>query len=394
MKTLLKRPGQLRKLVPQIALIAFIIFLFAAIGINYYTNITQRNIGIGFSFLNHSAGFSISQTLIPYTESDTFGRTFFVGLLNTLLASFWAIVLACILGFVIGLMRLSVNPLFQKISLGYIELLRNIPPLLHVLFWYQVVFLRVLPDVKQSMVFFNSVYLNVRGITLPEFHPSAGYPITLGIFLLGIVAIIGLGFYRRALRLQGVERKLWPFQLVCLLIVILAIPVFKPYSIVLPELGKFGFTKGTTLRPELFSIVFALGTYTSTYLAEIVRSSVEAVPKGQLEAAMSLGFSPSLRMRLVVIPQALRTMIPPATNQFLNIIKNSSLGVAIAYPDLTAVFAGTTLNQTGRALEVMLMVMFTYLAISLVTSGLMNLYNKKILNPQGQRVEVENAEDE
>lgn len=380
--------GKYRKILAQVLLVLVVLGFFLMIGINYYNNITARKIGIGFDFLNQTAGFSISQSLIPYQESDTFGRTFLVGLLNTLLASFAAIILASILGFLIGLLRISKNPLLQKISLAYVETLRNIPPLLHVLFWYQVVFLNVLPDIKSSYILFDVIYLNVRGITMPELVPGAQFGLVLGIWGLTVLGLVLFAFRARSLRLRGLSRKVWPFQAGLVALALVCTQVLQPWTFANPEIGRFGFTTGFTLRPELFSLVFALSTYTSTYLAEIVRSSIQSVPKGQVEAAMSLGFSPLLRMRLVIVPQALRTMIPPATNQYLNIIKNSSLGVAIAYPDLTAVFAGTTLNQTGRALEVMVMVMFTYLSISLLTSVLMNWYNAHILHPEGKLVEV------
>lgn len=189
--------------------------------------------------------------------------------------------------------------------------------------------------------------------------------------------------------LRGVHKKLWPLQLAILLALVLFAAIAKPFQIVLPEITKFKFSSGTTIRPELFSVVVALGTYTSTYISEAVRSSIIAVPKGQLEAAKSLGFNRYRRLQLIIIPQAMRTMIPPVTNQYLNLIKNTSLGMAVAYPDLTSVFAGTTLNQTGRALEVMSLVMLTYLSISLVTSLLMNWYNRSIINKKGEMLAKE-----
>ncbi|MBB6479590.1 amino acid ABC transporter permease [Spirochaeta isovalerica] len=373
----------------QGALIAVLLVVCLFSAVNYVDNITRRNIGIGFGFLDDTAGFSISQTLIEYDESDTFGRTFAVGLLNTLVASFVSIVLATLLGFLVGLLRMSKNKLVSQSALVYVELLRNIPPLLHVLFWYQVVFLNILPPFKESFILGDWLYINVRGITVPELaarQTASSFNILL---FISLVAIIFLSIAKKKQVVRGIHKAMWPWQLGALVLPVAFALLFKPYDIILPELSRFKFSSGMTIRPELFSIVVALSTYTSTYISEIVRSSIIAVPKGQMEAAKSLGFSPWKRLRLIIIPQALRTMIPPVTNQYLNIIKNTSLGMAVAYPDLTAVFAGTTLNQTGRALEVMVMVMLTYLSISLFTSVVMNWYNKSIIDKKGEMLSIE-----
>lgn len=372
---------------------ASIILILLAMGIffttNYIDNINKRNIGIGFGFLDDTAGFSISQTLIEYTESDTFGRTFVVGLLNTILASVISIFFATILGFLVGLLRMSKNKLVSRCALAYVELLRNIPPLLHVLFWYQVVFLNILPPFKESFKMGEWLYINVRGITIPSLL-AQGNAVSFNILLfLSISVIIYLSIVKRKQVVRGIHKRLWPWQVLIMILPVVFALIMKPYAIILPEIGRFKFSSGSTVRPELFSVVVALSTYTSTYISEIVRSSIMAVPKGQMEAAKSIGFSPWKRLQLVIIPQSLRTMIPPVTNQYLNIIKNTSLGMAVAYPDLTSVFAGTTLNQTGRALEVMAMVMFTYLAISLFTSAVMNWYNKAIINKKGEILDKE-----
>ena len=290
-----------RSLVVQILiLLLFFIVVFRA-GSNYYTNITDRNIGIGFDFMDDTAGFSISQTLIPYTEADTFGKTFIVGLLNTLLASIISIVLASFIGFVVGLSLLSQNKLLSGSAKGYIEVLRNIPPLLHVLFWYQVVFLRVLPPFKESLILGKAVYINVRGITVPELVRQPGATSFSVLLFITICMLFLLSSSKKKMVLRGVHKRIWPLQLACILIPVLAIPVLKPYIVLLPQITKFRFSSGITIRPELFSIVFALSTYTATYIAEIVRSSILAVPKGQLEAAKSLGFPPLMRLRLIII---------------------------------------------------------------------------------------------
>ncbi len=380
---------KIRNLTAQTGLILLILLMFAYFGFNYIRNISQRNIEIGYGFMDDTAGFSISQTLIPYTEADTFGRTFVVGLLNTLLASVISIILATLLGFVVGLMRLSSNKLMSQTALFYVELLRNIPPLLHVLFWYQVVFLNVLPPFKESFKLGEWLYINVRGITIPSFVPQDNSIPFHIITFISLCAVIYVGIIKKQMVLRGIHKRLWPWQVLLVLVPVAYAWLFKPYSMVLPQITKFKFSSGMTIRPELFSVVVAMATYTSTYISEIVRSSILAVPKGQLEAAKSLGFPSYRRLQLIIIPQAMRTMIPPVTNQYLNIIKNTSLGMAVAYPDLTAVFAGTTLNQTGRALEVMALVMVTYLSISLVTSLLMNWYNSSIIDRKGDLISKE-----
>jgi general L-amino acid transport system permease protein len=370
-------------------MILLLLGLFTYFGYNYLENISKRNIGIGFGFMDDTAGFSISQTLISYTEADTFARTFVIGLLNTLLASFIGIILTTALGFLVGLMRMSKNKLISITALVYVETLRNIPPLLHVLFWYQVVFLNVLPPFKESFKMGEWLYINVRGITIPSFIPQQNAHTYSLLIFVSIIAIIYLSLVKKRMVLRGVHKRLWPWQLLFLLLPVIAAPIMNPYDMVLPEITKFKFSSGMTMRPELFSVVVALSTYTSTYISEIVRSSIMSVPLGQLEAAKSLGFPSWKRLQLIIIPQALRTMIPPVTNQYLNLIKNTSLGMAVAYPDLTSVFAGTTLNQTGRALEVMSMVMMTYLIISLVTSLIMNWYNKAIIDKKGDLLSKE-----
>lgn len=372
-----------KNLIFQGGIIVLLLGMLIFFAITYVDNINRRNIGIGFGFLGDTAGFSISQTLIEYEESDTFARTFAVGLLNTLLASILGIIFATILGFIVGLLRMSSNKMLSNVAKSYVELLRNIPPLLHVLFWYQVVFLNVLPSFKESIILNNWIYVNVRGITIPEFAARSNAPTFNIMVFVSIIIILSLVRAKKDQVLRGVNKKLWPWIVAAFIIPVIYALVSGPYDIIIPVISKFNFSKGMTIRPELFSVVVALSTYTSTYISEIVRSSIIAVPKGQVEAAQSLGFSPWYRLKLIIIPQAMRTMIPPITNQYLNIIKNTSLGMAVAYPDLTSVFAGTALNQTGRALEVMSLVMVTYLGISLVTSLVMNWYNKSIINKKG-----------
>ncbi len=351
---------------------------------NYQINLANLKIQTGFSFLRDTAGFAISQTLISYGESSSYFRVYLVGLLNTLLVTGLSIVLSTVLGLLVALAYLSrKNWLLQKLSHLYIELFRNVPPLLHILFWYQVFFLKILP--KEPLRFFRHIYVNIRGITLPALEwTRGGRWLTWAVFVALCLGLWLLGRYRlhrimsgrpcRAYKIIG--RGAW-----LLALVILAIA--RPFSLVYPEIGRFGFTRGFTIGPEIISLVLALSSYTAVYISEAIRSSVEAVPKGQSEAARSLGLKRSLYMRLIILPQAMRTVIPPVISQYLNILKNSSLGVVIAYPDLVSVFSGSTLNQVGRALEIISMTMFTYLLASIAISYTMNCYNGYLLKRGG-----------
>ena len=346
---------------------------------NYIANISQRNINIGFGFLDDTAGFSIGQTLISYNPSDSYFRVYLVGLLNTLLASFIAIVTATVLGVVIGLFLLSNNLLLRKVSEYLIEIIRNIPPLLHVLFWYIVVVQRVLPDFDKSISFFNVIFLSIKGATIPTFVWSNKSFLSLILIITLIVTIVCIFSYSKKKLLQGKPIKIAKWNILLLCIMVLVLIFIPPFGIELPIKGKFRFTSGFTLFPELFALVVALAFYTSGYIAIILRTSIMSIPKNQIESSHSLGLNYFQRIRYIIIPLALRSMIPPLINQYLNIIKNSSLASAVGYSDIVSVFSGTALNQSGRALEIMSMVMLTYFLISAFTSFLMNMYNKKIL---------------
>ncbi|WGK70302.1 ABC transporter permease subunit [Candidatus Haliotispira prima] len=363
-----------------VALSALVLLLFIG---NYRVNLAKLNIETGFGFLEDTAGFAISPKLISYDESSSYFRAYQVGLLNTLLVTVLAVTLATVLGLLIALARLSKNNwLLQKLAYGYTEMFRNIPPLLHVLFWYQVFFLRILP--KEALVFFRHIYLNIRGLTVPAWQwKPFGIWLFLAVLVFLVLGFWLLGRYRRNQRRLGQFRNYWPWQLGILATACIAFFAAQPYTLLYPETGRFGFTQGFTVTPELISIVVALSSYSAVYISEAIRSSVEAVPKGQSEAARSLGLKRSLYMRLIILPQALRTVIPPVISQYLNILKNSSLGVVIAYPDLVSVFSGSTLNQVGRALEIIFMTMLTYLMISIAISFIMNRYNKYLLSRGG-----------
>ncbi|EIJ43235.1 amine acid ABC transporter, permease protein, 3-TM region, His/Glu/Gln/Arg/opine family [Beggiatoa alba B18LD] len=361
-------------------ILSILILFFIYIAQNTLHNLEKRGISTGFGFLSNPAGFGILQTLIPYDETDTFGRTFIVGLLNTLLVSALGLCFATTLGFIIGISRLSSNWLVAKLSLVYIETFRNIPLLLQLFFWYFAV-LRALPTPRQSLEFAETAYLNVRGLYIPKPLPDEDFIWVLLVFFL---TLMGMFFFKRwACQYQartGTNLPVFWTNLGFFLIIpstaffILGSPLTWSF----PELQGFNFRGGLVIIPELIALVVALSIYTSAFIAEIIRAGIQAVNHGQTEAAYSLGLQPRQTLRLVIIPQALRVIIPPLTSQYLNLIKNSPLATAIGYPDLVAVFAGTTLNQTGQAVEIIMMTMAVYLFISLVISALMNFYNHRI----------------
>jgi general L-amino acid transport system permease protein len=364
----------------QLVLLAVVLWFGYQFTLNARENLAAQKITSGFGFLENTAGFNVSQSLIPYQESDTYGRVFVVGLLNTLLVSAVGIVFATVLGFVVGIARLSPNWLVARIGGGYVELIRNLPLLFQLLFWYLAV-LGTLPGPRQSYSLFGQAFLNNRGIIVPAPVLGAGAGAVGLALLAGIVAAIVLRIWAR----RRQERTGLPFPLLwpsLALIVGLPLAVLVatgfPVTFEKPELRGFNFVGGLRLIPEFVALLFALTTYTAAFIAEIVRAGILAVSRGQTEAALALGLRRGLTLRLIVIPQALRVIVPPLTNQYLNLTKNSSLAVAIGYPDLVAVFAGTALNQTGQAIEIIAITMAVYLAISLTTSIGMNFYNARI----------------
>lgn len=364
----------------QAVLVAALVYFFYTIFQNTTQNLEERGIASGFSFLSSTAGFGIIQSLIEYSEESTYGDAFIVGLLNTLLVSFLGIVSATILGFIIGVARLSKNVLVSGVAAVYIEVIRNIPLLLQIFFWYFGV-LRLLPAPRNSVTVLDSVFLNNRGFYTPAPEPEPGFNAVIIAFFLGIIGTVFLA--RWAKKRQEATGQQFPVFLSGLgMIIGLPILVFlimgMPLSWDYPVLKGFNFKGGSVIIPELASLWLALTIYTASFIGEIVRSGIQAVSHGQTEAAYALGLSPAQTLRLVVIPQALRVIIPPLTSQYLNLTKNSSLAVAIAYPDLVSVFAGTVLNQTGQAVEVISLTMLVYLIISLAISALMNWYNKKM----------------
>lgn len=362
-----------------IALLSIFLFTYFIIN-NMFTNIEKRGITTGFDFLGSEAGFGILQTLIPYDESDSHGRVFIVGLLNTILVSAIGIFFATIIGLLVGVGRLSKNWMVSKLSMVYVETFRNIPILLQILFWYNVV-LASLPSPKQSISFFDSIFFNNRGLYIPKPLLESGF-IWVGIaFILAIIAVIYLSNWAKKRHDDTGED--FPLFYVSLAILILS-PILvyfvsgSPATLEYAELRGFNFKGGYTLIPELLALAFALSIYTATYIAEAVRAGIEAVPKGQKEAASALGLKDGIILKKVVLPQALRVIIPPVINQYLNLVKNSSLATAIGYPELVTIFSGTSLNQVGQAVEIILMTMAVYLTLSILISILMNFVNSRM----------------
>ena len=347
---------------------------------NTIINLANRGITSGFGFLERTAGFGIVQHLIEYTEGDTYARVFLVGLTNTLLVSALCIVFASILGFAVGLARLSDNWLLRKLSNIYIETFRNIPPLLQIFFWYFAV-LRNLPGPRQALNAFDLAYVSNRGLYVPWPTYAAGsWPFVIALLL---AAAVSYGLYRFNRKHQlktGQLRRTWPAAVVMLILFPLFAHIgFGPATHWdVPQLRGFNFRGGSVMIPELAALTLALSIYTSSFIAEVIRSGIQSVPYGQHEAARSLGLPNPVTLRQVIIPQAMRVIIPPLTSQYLNIVKNSSLAAAIGYPDMVSLFAGTVLNQTGQAIETIAITMSVYLIISLVISFLMNIYNRRI----------------
>jgi general L-amino acid transport system permease protein len=369
-----------RALLFQVVVLAAVGIFFAYIFSNTLHNLEKRGISTGFAFLNNQAGFGILFSLIPFNETDTFGRTFLVGLLNTLLVSAIGIVFATLLGFVIGVARLSHNWIISRLANLYIEIFRNIPLLLQILFWYFAM-LPLLPHPRQSFSFEDAVFMNNRGLYLPAPVFESGFGWVLIALTVAVVAVIVLS--RWAHKRQDATGQAFPVFWTSLA-ALLGLPLLvfglagSPLSWDLPALRGFNFKGGMTVIPELVSLAAALAIYTAAYIAEIVRSGIQSVSHGQTEAARALGLKHGPTLRLVIIPQAMRVIIPQMTSQYLNLTKNSSLAPAIGYPDLVAVFAGTTLNQTGQAVEIIAMTMGVYLTISLSISAFMNWYNKRV----------------
>ncbi|HVZ51846.1 MAG TPA: amino acid ABC transporter permease [Pseudolabrys sp.] len=372
---------KIRSLAYQVALCVAVALVVYGATSNAIDHLRRAHIASGFGFWDQTAGFDISQTLIPYSaQASSYGRAFWVGLLNTLLVAALGVVLATIIGFTVGIARLSKNWLLSKVAAGYVETIRNIPLLLQLLFWYNAV-LKALPDLRDSLKIDDAIYLNNRGLYLPKPVGERGFGAVEIAFVVGIVAaFLFRAWARRRQERTGAQAPvLWvSLGLVIGLPLVVLLVLGVPLHFESPQAGRFNISGGIEILPEFVALLFGLSLYTGAFIAEVVRAGILAVSRGQVEAAYSLGLRPRPTMRLIVVPQAMRVIVPPLTNQYLNLTKNSSLAVAIGYPDLVQIFTGTVLNQTGQAVEVVAVTMLVYLTISLATSFVMNIYNRRV----------------
>ena len=374
----------IKKILPQLLTLLVVILIFGFFSYNAQVNMENRGISFGYGFLSQESSFDVQFSLIEFDGSHSYFRAYLVGLLNTILVSVIGIIFATIIGVVVGIARLSNNYLINKTAAVYVEFFRNIPLLLQIFFWYFAA-LRALPLPQDTEPMFGVFFLTIKGFFVPAIIWN-----NLDIFIYSIIAaIISITFIRIYARKkqenEGIQTPVLSISIGLLLILPLLSFLFGGVGAsvevpVLKQLSQSGFTYegGIKLPPELISLALALSLYTATFIAECVRAGVQGVSKGQKEAAASIGLTPNQVLKLVVLPQALRIIIPPTTNQYLNLTKNSSLAAAIAYPDLVLVFAGTALMQTGRAIEIVSITMLTYLSLSISISIFMNWYNKKI----------------
>ena len=375
---------KVRNLIPQIVVLTILISVIVYFVTNVQTNMGNRGIAFGFGFLNQESSFDITFSLIDYNGSYSYARAFLVGLLNTLLVSVIGIFFATILGVIIGVSRLSDNYLISKVAEWYVEIFRNIPLILQIFFWYFAA-LRALPLPNEAINFYDISFLTVKGFYVPKFIWS-----NFNIFIIAMISAIATIYFLRAYAKKqrdeyGRQLPITSFSL----LILLTFPLISFFLFdvnlsfeypVLKQLSPtiFTFEGGVNIIPELLALALSLSMYTATFIAENVRAGILGVSKGQKEAASSIGLNKNQILKLVVMPQALRIIIPPTTNQYLNLTKNSSLAAAIAYPDIVLVFAGTALMQTGRAIEIISITMLTYLSLSVAISIFMNWYNKKM----------------
>ena len=372
----------------QVATFLLIFGLFYTIIGNLFDNIEARGIHTGFSFLKNRAGFDIlpflGNYLQDYTPESSNLTVFYVGLINTLIVAFIGIIVTTFLGLFIGIARLSNNYLIAKLAGGYIELFRNVPVLLQIFFWYNI-FINIFPHPKKSFSFFDMVFLNQRGLYLPKPILENGFLLVIIAFVVGIILTV---FMKRYFNKKHDETGVYTRTLGYSTLLILGLPAIfflllgSPLHFDFAVLGKFNLKGGMQVVPEFIALTFALSVYTATYIAEAIRSGIEAVDKGQKEAAAAIGLTQTQSLKLIVLPQALRVAIPPTINQYLNLTKNSSLATAIGYPELMSAFGGTVLNQVGQAVEILGMAMLVYLVISLCISFLLNVVNKRMAIPE------------
>ena len=375
---------KIKSIIPQLLTLLFVVAVIGFFTINAQLNMEERGIDFGYGFLNQESSFDVQFSLIEYDGSHSYAKAYLVGLLNTILVSVLGIIFCTIIGVIIGIARLSPNYLIRNTAAWYVEFFRNVPLLLQIFFWYYAA-LRALPLPENTEPLFGVTYLTVKGYYIPRLIWE-NFDILIYSILAAIISIVFIRNYARKLQEEKGQ------QLPVLLISVGLLLVFPAITFVtgmvqlevalpiLKQLSKtsFIYAEGLSIPPELLALVLALSLYTATFVAECVRAGIQGISKGQKEAAASVGLTPNQILKLVIMPQALRIIIPPTTNQYLNLTKNSSLAAAIAYPDLVLVFAGTALMQTGRAIEIVSITMLTYLTLSLSISVLMNWYNKKI----------------
>ena len=375
---------KIKSIIPQLLTLLFVVAVIGFFTINAQLNMEERGIDFGYGFLNQESSFDVQFSLIEYDGSHSYAKAYLVGLLNTILVSVLGIIFCTIIGVIIGIARLSPNYLIRNTAAWYVEFFRNVPLLLQIFFWYYAA-LRALPLPENTEPLFGVTYLTVKGYYIPRLIWE-NFDILIYSILAAIISIVFIRNYAR--KLQEEKGQQLPVLLISagLLLVFPAITFVTgmvQLEVALPVLKQlsktsFIYAEGLSIPPELLALVLALSLYTATFVAECVRAGIQGISKGQKEAAASVGLTPNQILKLVIMPQALRIIIPPTTNQYLNLTKNSSLAAAIAYPDLVLVFAGTALMQTGKAIEIVSITMLTYLTLSLSISVLMNWYNKKI----------------
>ena len=375
---------RLKNIIPQLLTLLFVLAVIGFFTINAQLNMDERGIDFGYGFLGQESSFDVQFSLIEYDGSHSYARAYLVGLLNTILVSVLGIIFCTIIGVIVGVARLSPNYLIRNTAAWYVEFFRNVPLLLQIFFWYYAA-LRALPLPENTEPLFGVTYLTVKGYYIPRLIWE-NFDILFYSILAAIISIVIIKNYAK--KLQEEKGQQLPVFLisVSLLVIFPALTLITgmvQLEVALPVLKQlsktsFIYADGISVPPELLALVLALSLYTATFVAECVRAGIQGISKGQKEAAASVGLNPNQILKLVIMPQALRIIIPPTTNQYLNLTKNSSLAAAIAYPDLVLVFAGTALMQTGRAIEIVSITMLTYLSLSLAISVLMNWYNKKI----------------
>ena len=372
------RDERLSGLVWQIVVVGIAIAIVAWLWSNAIHNLSVRRISTGFAFLGREAGMPIADSWLAYSPKNTYLRAFLVGIVNTLRVAVIGIVLATIVGTLVGIARLSSNWLLSRLAAVYVEVLRDLPLLLQLLFWY--VMMQGLPAARNAWKPVEGVFLSNRGLVLPSVPIEEGNLWVIGAAAVGLVAFYLLRRQLIARQMQdGRSRRLWPYALILVigLPALLSLALGASWTVTMPVLRGFNFVGGLTLAPEYFALLVALVTYTSAFIAEIVRSGIQAVPRGQWDAAKALGLRRGFVLQHIVLPQALRVIIPPMTSQYLNLTKNSSLAVAVGYQDIVSI-ANTTLNQTGQAIEAIALIMCVFLTISLGISLFMNWYNARI----------------